>query len=158
MKGSELLLVDIDDETSTRSNFGFLNKKYHVTLPVCALLFFVFVTSVIAITFASLYMNDLRVCNPNLKEIKNIKRRSISDNLLFRQPYPNNALPFVKPKENSKTNNDLPPLGPTNCVNPLDQTEPWKRYRLPTTVFPIEQKLQLDLPHLSTTNDNFTGT
>jgi hypothetical protein len=126
---------------------SFLRKKVHLTLPICALLILVFISSILIVSIGSFYWTEGAVCYAENNEQTTPKEPP--------QPRP---VYISRPKRSpTLKKNNVPCLSTSCCTTPLGSNVPWKENRLPTAVYPVEYQLTLDLFKLNAEDDEYSG-
>jgi hypothetical protein len=125
----------------------FLRRKVSLTVPICVLLIVIFLTSALIVTTISFYWTQGTVCYIPKTE-KPDPDQSASKPVYYSRPKRSPAAP-------RKAN--VPCFSFDCCNSTLDPNAPWTQTRLPTTVYPIDYILTLDLFHLNEENDQYSG-
>ncbi|CAF0951463.1 unnamed protein product [Rotaria sordida] len=126
---------------------SFLHKKISLTIPICALLFVVFLLSAFIVSIISLYWVEGTICYINNNEV--IKQ----DQPKSRQIY------YSRPKRSlTSRKSNIPCLSFECCKTSLNPNAPWNQSRLPTNVYPIDYQLELELSKLNEQRDQYSGT
>ena len=121
------------------SNRSFLNRKVRLTIPAAFLLLMIF--------FTSISVTVLFMLTSTVSEVGPTQNRDET----------------IEPMKISREKRDLSPVNSAKilcfrilcCETPLDSNEPWKANRLPTTVKPIDYKLNLELFKLNGSEDEY---
>ena len=125
---------------------SFLRKKVSLTIPVCALLVLVFLSSAFIVTLTSLYWTEDAACYINNDE-----------QLGANQPV-SKPIYSSRPKRSLTSRKlDLPCMDTECCDGNLDPSAPWNQSRLPSNVYPIEYQLKLELFQLNEENNRYSG-
>ncbi|CAF2968141.1 unnamed protein product [Rotaria sp. Silwood2] len=142
--------TDKDDLILLEQNYqqrSFLHKKISLTIPVCALLFVVFVLSAFIVSTISLYWAEDTICY-----------RSNNELIEPDQPKPRPVY-YSRPKRSLTLRKaNLPCMSFDCCTTALDPNAPWNQSRLPTNVYPIDYQLILELSELNEGRDEYSGT
>lgn len=134
----DVLLLD-----QTRHSQPFLQQKVRLTVPICALLVTVFVSSAIIVSFVSYYWIGESICYiRNEQQINDIR----SDNVV-EMPRPKRSLPEKA----------VPCFGFDCCTSSLNPDKPWEKSRLPDHIQPEEYQLTLQLDNLTRPTDIYQG-
>ena len=137
-KDDVILLEEIYHQQS------FLRQKVSLTIPICALLVLVFLSSAFTVTVISLWRTEDVACYTNNDE-------QIGAN----QPVPK-SIYYSRPKRSLTSRKvDLPCMDIECCDDP---NAPWNQTRLPLNVFPVEYQLELELFQLNEENNRYSGT
>ena len=144
MKTSMDREILIDHDPHPRS---FLRKKIHLTIPACTLLIVVFLSSAFIVALSTLYWTPVTICYAGSQE-------QVTEKPLATPPAPAHHRSKRSSGLQART---VPCFGFGCCTTSLDPNKPWTNARLPTTIYPIDYQLSLDLFKLNQPDDDYVG-
>ena len=137
----DVILFERDDHRRP-----FLRKKVSLTVPICVLLIVTFLTSALIVTTISFYWTQGTICDIPQTEKPDQEQSTTT------------PVYYSRPKRSSASRKANVPCFEFDCCNTtLDPNAPWTQTRLPTTVYPVDYILTLDLFHLNEENDQYSG-
>jgi hypothetical protein len=126
---------------------SFLRKKIHLTLPACTLLIVIFLSSAFIVALSTLYWAPVTVCYADNHATTPAKPLAS----------PPSSAPHRSKRSSALATRAIPCFGFGCCTTLLDANTPWTNSRLPTTIYPIDYQLSLDLFKLNRPEDDYTG-
>ena len=129
-------LILLEDQT-------FLRRKISLTVPICALLITIFLTSALIVTVVAFYWTEDAVCFINNNE-QTIKSKPV----YYSRPKRGTTLKEAKSLC----------IGSRCCSTSIGSNVPWTENRLPNTIYPLQYQLKLELYNLNQPTDQYNGT
>lgn len=131
---------------NTKRSTSFLQQKIRLTIPVCILLIFVFVSSAIIVSFVSYYWIGESVCALRSEQGFVREIQAVDPPIKSRSK-----------RDVSEEKKETPCFGFACCTTPLDPDRPWEKPRLPDRIQPVDYQLRLELYQLNQPTDTYSG-